>query len=182
MQLDPIWAYIVVFLGSLIEGESVILMAGFLAHEEYLSLPKIIVISFVATLFADQVLYHVGRHYGNHVLDKFPAHRKQSDRAFYFLKKYDTLFLLSFRFIYGIRIISPVIIGTSGISILRFTILNLVAALIWSVGSCVIAYYFAHLIMEELTLIPKIFLGLILIGGGISYSIHHWRKKKQDVS
>lgn len=178
MQIDPIWGYVAVFLGSLVEGESVILVAGFLAHEGYLSLPKVIFVAFIATLFADQALYHVGKHYGNHIIDRFPSLRPRADKAFYFLKKYDAIFILSFRFIYGIRIISPVIIGASGVPVLRFTLLNLAAAVIWSVGSCLVAYYFAHLIMAELTLIPKIFLGLLLIGGGVVYFI--WRKKNQN--
>ncbi len=176
------WGYIAVFLGSLVEGESVIFVAGFLAHEGYLSLPKIIIVSFVGTLIADLVLYQVGRHYGNHFIDKFPSIRLKAYKAFHLLKKYDTLFILSFRFIYGIRIISPIIIGSSGVEIKRFTILNLVAAVIWSVGSCVAAYYFAHLIMDQLHLLPKIILGLALIGGGIGYFVFRRRKKQSSAT
>lgn len=171
------WGYIAVFLGSLVEGESVIFVAGFLAHEGYLSLTNIIIVSFVGTLFADQVLYHIGRHYGNHLLDKFPSFRPKADRAFKLLRKYDSIYILSFRFIYGIRIISPLIIGSSGVEFKRFTILNLIAALIWSVGSCVAAYYFAHLIMDKLHFLPKILLGVILVLGGIGFCIYKWRKK-----
>jgi len=172
------WGYIAVFLGSLIEGESVIFIAGFLAHEGYLSLPKIIFVSFIGTLLADQVLYHVGRHYGNHFIDKFPSFRSRADRAFGLLRRYENIFILSFRFIYGIRIVSPIIIGASGIGVKRFTLLNIIAALIWSVGSCVVAYFFAHLIMDELTLIPKIILGVLLIGACVGYLIFKWRKKQ----
>ncbi len=172
------WGYVAVFLGSLVEGESVIFIAGFLAHEGYLSLPKVIIISFIGTLFADQTLYHIGHHYGNHVFDKFPSLKSKADRAFQLLRRYDTAFILSFRFIYGIRTISPIIIGSSGVTFKRFTILNLLAALIWSVGSCVTAYYFAYLIMDKLHLIPKIILGLVLVGGGGGYLIFRWRKKQ----
>lgn len=171
------WGYFAVFLGSLVEGESVIFVAGFLAHEGYLSLTKIIIISFLGTLFADQVLYHIGRHYGIHVIDKFPSIQTKADKAFKLLKKYDTLYILSFRFIYGIRIISPLIIGSSGIGLKRFTILNLIAALIWSAGSCIAAYYFAHLIMDELHLLPKILLGVALICGGTGFCIYKWHTR-----
>ncbi|MBS0272123.1 MAG: DedA family protein [Proteobacteria bacterium] len=172
------WGYFAVFLGSLVEGESVIFVAGFLAHEGYLSLAKIIVIAFLGTLFADQVLYHIGRHYGPRVINKFPSIQPKADHAFKLLKKYDTLYLLSFRFIYGIRIISPLIIGSSGVEFIRFTILNFIAALIWSVGSCVAAYYFAHLIMDELHLLPKVLLGVALVGGGIGYCLYKFRKRR----
>lgn len=172
------WGYVAVFLGSLIEGESIIFVAGFLAHEGYLSLPKIIIVSFIGTFFADQALYHVGRHYGNSFIDLFPSFRPRADKAFRLLRRYDTLFILSFRFIYGIRIISPLIIGNSGISVKRFIFLNLIAALIWSVGSCVAAYYLAHLIMDKLHLFPKIILGLVVVGAGVGYLIFKWRQKQ----
>ena len=172
------WGYVAVFLGSLVEGESVIFVAGFLAHEGYLSLHMIILVSFVGTFFADQALYFVGRRYGNSIIDKYPSIKPKADKAFLLLRRYDTLFILSFRFIYGIRIISPVIIGSSGVGIKRFLILNFIAAIIWSVGSCVAAYYFAHLIMDQLHLLPKIILGLAVIGGGIWYFVFKGRNKK----
>lgn len=172
------WGYIAVFLGSMIEGESIIFIAGFFAHEGYLSLPKIILVSFMGTLFADQALYFVGRRYGNPFINRFPSFRPRAEKAFQLLRRYDNIFILSFRFIYGIRIISPVVIGTSGVSVKRFMILNFIAAIIWSVSSCVAAYYFAHLIMEEVHLIPKIILGLVILGGGIWYGVHKWRNRK----
>ena len=172
------WGYVAVFLGSLIEGESVIFIAGFFAHQGILSLPKIIAVSFVATLIADQALYHVGRHYGNHFLDKFPSFKPRADKAFDLLRRYDNIFILSFRFIWGIRIISPIIIGSAGIGVKRFLILNLIAAVIWSVGSCVAAYYFAYLIMDKIHLVSKVILGLILIIGAGVYFTCKWRKKK----
>jgi len=174
------WGYVAVFLGSMIEGESVIFIAGFFAHEGYLSLPKIIVISFIGTLFADQALYHVGRHYGNHVLDRIPSLRVRADRAFILLRRYENIFILSFRFIWGIRIVSPIIIGSSGVSVARFMILNFIAAVIWSVGSCTAAYFFAHLIMDKFHLIPKIILGIVVMGGGILYIFTKVKKMKRS--
>jgi len=171
------WGYIAVFIGSLFEGESVIFAAGFLAHEGYLSLPKIILVSFMGTLVADQLLYQVGRHFGSHILDRFPSLKPRADKAFYMLKRYDSLFILSFRFIYGIRILSPLIIGASGVTVKRYTFLNFVASLIWSVGSCVAAYYLAYLIMDQLQLISKFFLGIVVVGSAIAYGIYKWRRR-----
>jgi membrane protein DedA with SNARE-associated domain len=172
------WGYIAVFLGSLIEGESVIFVAGFLAHKGYLSLPKVILVAFLSTLLADQVCYHVGRHYGNSLIGRFPSLKPRADKAFDLLKRYDSLFILSCRFIYGIRTISPIVIGASGVTVKRFIILNFIAAAIWSISSCMAAYYFAYLIMDEMRLLPKIMLGLVLVGGVIGYIIYRWRKRR----
>jgi len=45
------------------------------------------------------------------------------------------------------------------------------------VVSGVIAYYFADLIMDKIHLLPKIILGVALLGGGGGYLIYRWRSK-----
>ncbi|MBN9565655.1 MAG: DedA family protein [Alphaproteobacteria bacterium] len=140
MEFIAKYGYFAVFLGSLIEGESVILTAGVLAQQGYLSLWGIIVVSFMGTLLADQFLFHIGRLHGNKLLAKWPSLEAKANRALNLLHKYNTLYILSFRFIYGIRVISPVIIGMSGVSIKRFSILNVIAAAVWSVLSCIAGY------------------------------------------
>ena len=162
------WGYWAVFLGSLIEGESVILTAGFLASQGYLSLTKIIAVSFIGTLFADQTLFFVGHFYGQRVLNRFPALEAPSAKAFRLLHTYKTLYILTFRFIYGIRIISPVIIGAGGVSFRSFAILNLIAAVIWSVLSCSCGYLFGHFLMSYLSPLERFFvlgsLGFVFLG------------------
>ena len=171
------WGYVAVFLGSLVEGESIIFMAGWLAQEGYLSLPKVILTAFIGTLFADQSLFFIGHFYGDAIFDKFPKLKPKADRAFCFLKKYNVLFILSFRFIYGIRTLSPIVIGASGIPIKTFVYLNLIAAIVWSFSSCLAAYYFAALLMDYFHLFPKIILGAAVVGGIIWYGLRKWKKQ-----
>ena len=131
------WGYLAVFLGSLVEGESVILVACFMAHLGYLSLVKIMIIAFCGTLFADQALYYVGRYYGQAIIQKFHYLHAPANRAFALLHNWDIWFILSFRFIWGIRTISPIVIGSSGITPQRYTPLNLIAAIVWTLISCI---------------------------------------------
>ncbi|MBX9622018.1 MAG: DedA family protein [Alphaproteobacteria bacterium] len=170
------WGYIVVFLGSMIEGESVVITAGFLAHEGYLSLPKIIAISFFGTLIADQGLYHLDRYQGVYFLTRFPRLKPRADRAFLLLHRYNGYFILAFRFIYGIRTISPLVIGASGISPKRFTVLNLIAASIWSVLSCLVGYFFGDVIMNQQSYLSKYIFGGLFVLGMIGYSIYKFFK------
>lgn len=178
------WGYLAVLLGSMVEGESVILTAGFLAHEGYLSLYKIIMISFAGSVFADQVLYYVGRYYGEPILNRYPTLRTRSDRAFRLLRRYGTIYILSFRFIYGIRTLSPIVIGVAGIRPLRYAVLNVIAAAIWAVLSCCAGYYLAHFLMDSLEIIPKILFGVIVGGGFVGYIIYRYKtwKRKPDLS
>src|SRR5262249_34132271 len=57
-------------------------------------------------------------------------------RVFYHLHRHSTLFIMGFRFIYGIRTISPIVIGAAGVGIKRFIFLNIIAAFVWANISC----------------------------------------------
>lgn len=140
------WGYLAVLIGAMVEGESVILTACVMAYLGYLSIIKVVVIAFLGTLIADQTLYYVGRHYGERILDYFPKMRPPAEKAFMLLHKWDLWFILSFRFIYGIRIISPVIIGSSGIPPSRFIPLNFLAAIMWTTISCTGGYLLGSVI------------------------------------
>jgi len=165
------WGYVAVLLGSMIEGESVILTASFLAYQGYMSLPKIMIIAFFGTLIADQGLYQLGYRYGPSFLKRFPKMKDRSERAFSLLHKWDFWYILTFRFIYGIRIISPVVIGAAHVSPWRFIPLNLLAAVIWTVVSCVGGYLLGDTVqrvIENFDVIQRyivfVFIGIIVLG------------------
>lgn len=145
------WGYWAVFLGSLIEGESVILPAGYFASQGMLSLQKIILISFVGTLIADQSLFIIGHLWGKKLLRFAPRLQPTTERVFRFLKEYGSFYILTFRFIYGIRIISPLIIGSSGFPFATFAFLNLIAAILWAVISCGTGYLCGEFLMHYLS-------------------------------
>ncbi len=159
------WGYWAVFLGSLIEGESVILTASSMAYAGYLSLYKIMVIAFFGTLIADQVLYFVGRAYGPAIFERFPSLKKSSEKAFRLLHKYDIWFIILSRFVYGIRISSAVVIGAAGISPQRYIPLNILSAFIWTLVSCISGYLLGDVmisIIENFETVQKYFLSGIL--------------------
>ena len=173
------WGYFAVLLGSMVEGESVILTACVMAYMGYLSIAKIVAIAFMGTLIADQSLYYVGRIYGHRIIERFPKLKAPSEKAFQLLHKWDIWFILSFRFIYGIRIVSPIVIGMSGVTPRRFIPLNFMAALVWTSISCTGGYLLGGVIEAiEFAVVEKyIFLisaGLlaILVTGGY----FAWRK------
>jgi membrane protein DedA with SNARE-associated domain len=175
------WGYWAVFFGSLIEGESVILTASSMAAAGYLSLPKIMIIAFLGTLTADQVLYAVGRAYGPSIFEKFPRLNKSSEKAFKLLHRYDALFIIVSRFVYGIRITSAVVIGAGGVPPHRYIPLNFISAFIWTLVSCLGGYMLGDVmisIIENFELVQKylligLFIFVILVAGFMG-----WRKKK----
>lgn len=132
-------AYLYTFLGAMIEGETIILTISSLAYHGNFNIFYITLLAFTGTLIADQFCFYIGRISGNFIL-RFEYIRKKSELIFEKIYKHQNSFILTFRFIYGIRIISPFIIGMAKISIARFTILNAISAVIWAITSCGIGY------------------------------------------
>lgn len=134
------WGYVAVFLGAMVEGESVILTASYLAYKGILSFPIVMGVAFVGTFCADQALFFLGRHYGTRLLHHWPHLEHRMERPFALLRKWGTWYIMTFRFIYGVRIISSVVIGMSGIPPRRFLGLNFISGVVWAVISCGAGY------------------------------------------
>lgn len=182
-QLLQQWGYIAVFLGAMVEGESVLLTASALAAAGYLSIFKIAILSFVATVLADQGLFFLGYIYGEKALvwiqAKFPKVSPYLKKALGFLEKYQTAYILVFRFIYGVRIISPVIMGAQKISVQKFSFLNVVAAVIWTIVSCSVGYFLGEVVIQlihQYGYMILIALFMLIVSGIIIFKI--WKRKK----
>lgn len=177
------WGYLAVFLGSLVEGESIILTASAMAYAGYLSLYKVMIIAFSGTLMADQVLYYIGRKYGTSIFERFPSLKKPSDRAFTLLRKYDTWFIIMSRFVYGVRTAGSMVVGASGVPPRRFVPLNILSAAIWTVISCVGGYLLGDImikVIENFDMLQKyIFAGIFcFIALGAIYLFYKKRQAK----
>lgn len=162
------YGYLAVFLGSTIEGELILMTAGYFAYAGVLDLGLVILFAFWGTLIADQGCFFVGRFYGPKLLERFPALKKKSEKVFRLLHDYKNLFIMTFRFVYGIRIASPLVIGASQLSPKRFTILNFPAAFVWSVVIACIGYFFGgtfEIILENMHRIQRygLFVGMPVI-------------------
>ncbi len=134
------YGYWIVLFGSMIEGESIVLTAGMLSAHGILSFYKICLLSFIGTCFADQLLYNLGYYIGPSFLEKWSVTRKLFHKLKPIALKYQNIYILSFRFIYGIRIMSPILIGIVKIDPKKYMILNIVASVIWSIVSCSMGY------------------------------------------
>lgn len=176
------YGYWAIFLGAMVEGESIILTASGLAALGHLSIWHVGLVTFVGTLFADQALYILGRIYGGRALNflKSKIQRLQSpiDKGFAFLKKHETKYILSFRFIYGIRTVSPIIIGAQDVPFLRFSYLNLISAVLWTVISCALGYFLGSCFGRLTHNIGIIIFGMLVTAALLSIVFQYRKRKK----
>ncbi|WP_027358978.1 DedA family protein [Desulforegula conservatrix] len=143
-QLVTYYGYPAILLGTFLEGETVLVLAGFLAHQGYLELPFVILAAFVGTLFGDQLYYYIGRIKGRSFIDKRPGWKKRSGRILNLLQRHQILLILGFRFIYGIRTVTPFIVGMSRVKPLHFLILNVIGAGVWAITVGLLGYVLGH--------------------------------------
>ncbi len=163
VRLVQDYGYWAVALGSLAEGETIVALGGVFAHKGLLSLPIVMIIAFIGSFVGDQILFQVGKAHGPWVLRRWPRLNAPAERAFGLLQRYQTLFILGFRFVYGIRTISALVIGASGVSTARFLILNGLAAALWSVAISAVGYSFAHALDYALGQAQEIEIGLLCL-------------------
>jgi membrane protein DedA with SNARE-associated domain len=131
-ELVATYGYPAIMAGTFLEGETVVIVAGYLASRHYLALGWVMICAFVGTWIGDSVYFFIGRRWGTKLLEKHPKWRPGAERALRLLRRHHTVFILCFRFIYGIRTVSPFAIGMSGVAPMRFILLNMCASAIWA--------------------------------------------------
>ena len=91
-----------------------LIIAGFLAYRGYLELPYVILVAFVGAFGGDQLFFQIGRRVGTAFLEKRPNWRDREDKFRKFLERHRIPIVLGFRFVYGIRNVTSLMIGISG--------------------------------------------------------------------
>jgi membrane protein DedA with SNARE-associated domain len=131
--------------------------------------------------------FFIGRFQGRKLLRRFPAWRERTDRVFYHIHRHQDLLILSFRFFYGLRNVTPFAIGMSEVATARFIVLNLIGAAIWAVSFGFAGYTFGHafeLLLGKIKQYELTLLGLLVVVGltiWLSARLrNHARKKRFD--
>jgi membrane protein DedA with SNARE-associated domain len=175
--------YLIVFLWTFLEGETVVLFAGFAAAQGLLDPVLLLVCAWLGSFSGDQCYFWLGRSYGVRLLDRFPRWRAGVEAALSWLERFDTGFILSFRFIYGVRNFSSFALGLSAVCWKRFMALNLLAALLWAAAFVAVGYFLGHAFRAVLGDIARSF-GLVMLGifvaiGGGMWLLHRVQRRRQ---
>ena len=125
------YGYIAVFFGAMLEGESILLIAGLLAQQEHLSLPLILVCAFLGTLTGDTGWFLAGRYGGERLVRRFVFLQKWMNVSTNAVQKRPRLMSALMRFMYGFRSIVPFSIGMAKVPARTFIFWNLLGASLW---------------------------------------------------
>lgn len=126
------WGYVVILVWTFLEGETIVIIAGWMSQSVGLEPWLIALCAFCGSFASDQVMFSLGKYKGEDVLRYFPRVARNLDKAARLFKKYDTILILGFRFVYGVRNITPIMLGISGVSHKKFFLLNFIGAGVWA--------------------------------------------------
>ena len=126
------YGYLALVIGCMAEGETFVLLGGIAAHEGLLHLYWVIAAAMLGGIIGDQILFFLGWRYGTKFLTRFEKQQSKIDKANMLIHRHPALFVIGARFMYGFRIIGPIIIGSSGLHPWLFVLLNIIGAAIWA--------------------------------------------------
>jgi len=121
-----------VFLGAGFEGQTALIVGGILARQHILQLWLVLACATAGSGIVDHLLFVAGRRFRSHRWVVRATDQAAFARALRFIERYPISYILAFRFIFGLRVASPIAIGVSQVPTWRFALLNIAGAVIWA--------------------------------------------------
>jgi membrane protein YqaA with SNARE-associated domain len=124
------YGYFAVFIGAFLEGETILALAGLAAHRGYMDFWVVVTVALFAGFLGDQFFFYLGRFKGTEILARFP---KMAARAQHFdamLERWHAPLIVCIRFMYGFRILGPIMLGMGRVPAWKFLVYNLLGAAI----------------------------------------------------
>ena len=182
-SLIDTYGYLAILIGTLLEGETILVLGGIAAKLGYLELPWVVVCAFTGTVIGDQLFFFLGRYRGAALLRRFPTWNAHAAKVGGMLEQHRILVILGFRFLYGLRSVTPFVIGMSRVPAIEFIVLNIISAAVWANVIGALGYLFGHgleLILGDIKRY-EIALFLFIIASSISIWLIHmaYTKRKQ---
>jgi membrane protein DedA with SNARE-associated domain len=126
------YGLLAVFAGALLEGETLLAVAGYAAHRGYLDFGAVAAVGALGAVLGDQFWFWLGRRKGRELLAQRPSWAARIGRALVLIERHPNAILAGQRFVWGLRTALPLAAGMSRVSARRFVALNAFSALLWA--------------------------------------------------
>lgn len=157
------YGYLAIFIGTILEGETVLLLGSFAAHQNILNIWLLIFTATAGAFIGDQFYYQVGSKVGHNFINNRPQLADKFHKASTFVEKYPTITILCMRFAWGLRTIIPISFGIKKYNYLYYFITNLIASFIWAIVIVFIGVQIIHWIHQVWDNILHTHLHLIIL-------------------
>jgi membrane protein DedA with SNARE-associated domain len=175
------FGYLAVFVGTFLEGETILVLASFFAERGYLEIFLVILTATLGAYTGHVFWFWLGRTRGVRVLDRFPKMKRHFGKGIRMFERYGAPAIFITQYLYGLRITCAIIIGISKISTIKFLIYEALSCILWAAIIASLGYTFGRAVESVLGKAAHVekygLIALILIGGGI-YAYHQWKERR----
>lgn len=172
--------YVTLFIGTFLEGESVLALAGVAASFGYLTFEYVVAVAALGAFLGDQACFFIGRRYGASIMARYPRLAAKAPRVERLVRRWDAVAVILLRFLYGLRIAGPIVIGSFGISPWRLALFNAIGAVIWAPIVAGVGYFAGYALEAWVGRLKDVQIGLLmvlLLAGGIAWLVVQSRRR-----
>jgi membrane protein DedA with SNARE-associated domain len=177
------FGYFAVFIGTFLEGEAILVTAGFFAARGYLHVAPVTIVAFAGAYIGHVFWFWLGRAHGVRLLDRFPSMKRHFGKSVRVFERYGPAAIVITQWIYGLRITCAVIIGMSRISLMTFLLYEAVSCAVWAIAITALGYYFGRMIESVLGRVEHIErYGLVIIVAiAVGFWLYHrWKDRREE--
>jgi membrane protein DedA with SNARE-associated domain len=180
------WGYPILFIWSVAEGEIGLVMGGLLCHTGDMNVVLAILVAGLGGFVGDQLYFYLGRYNRKYTLEFFRDHRRKVALAHLLLRKYGWPIIFVQRYMYGLRTVLPMAIGTTKYDNKKFALINFISAIVWACVTIIPTYIYGDVILGILKYmkahwyfaLPLLF---TILGSFYYYMHKHSQPKKRRV-
>lgn len=180
------YGYLAILLGTFLEGETIVIIAGYLASQGLIAWELVAVCAVLGSCTSDQIMFSIGKFKGPWVMQRFAWLDRGAKKVLPLMRKHENLLAFGFRFVYGVRNVTPICLGAGGMSYMRFFILNVTGGIVWALSFVGAGYFFGEAVKKLLDddkhygmIGALILVGIILLGWLGKRLLGKYRKRKK---
>lgn len=191
VQHHGLWVYALLFLIIFVEtglvvmpflpGDSLLFVVGALCGAGHMSVPLTMGLLVLAAILGDQLNYTIGRYLGPKVFQWEKSrwfNRDAFNAAHDFYERHGGITIIIARFMPFVRTFAPFVAGVAEMDRVKFTLYNVVGAVVWVVGLVTAGYLFGNIAWVQQHL-SKIIWAMIIVPGLLAI-FGAWRAQRQS--
>lgn len=144
-------AYWLLYVGTLMEGETALLLASLAANQGLIDLLWVIAIAFAGATTGDQVSYQLFRRFGPAMVARSATLKRRTEKARRLLASHPLKFIVLSRFFWGLRSACMLALAASDVPTRVFAPANFFACALWATIVGTLGYVFSGWVTRIVT-------------------------------
>ena len=146
---------IAVFLGVVLEGEFLFLTGVMFANAGHLDLPGVLIAGYLGVLTHDWMFFILGKTQGKNFFEQRPTLNKRLDKLLDPFYNNEWVFLLTYRFLIGFRMILIILFGISNVPKKKFFLVSTIGGILWIGFYGGLGVFFSEVVLDNLAWFKK---------------------------